>query len=160
REKLNRQEAQQRVKRIEAYWKHARECIEKAQEKQAKQANRHRRKPDFDVGDRVIIMKQTETTGRPSDKLGFPMTQQHYRIEKKVAHAYLLEVPDSWKGSKIFTADRLRKYDNNPEQAGPPVRLKKWLEAAESDDFAPEHPDDNKPERAGPALRRSSRKGG
>jgi hypothetical protein len=28
--------------------------------------------------------------------------------------AYQLKVPDSWKGSNIFTPDRLRRYPNNP----------------------------------------------
>jgi hypothetical protein len=48
--------------------------ITKAQERQAAQANRHRREPDFDVGDHVVIVKQSELTSRPSDKLSFPVT--------------------------------------------------------------------------------------
>ena len=47
---------------------------------EAEQANRHRRVPDFDVGDHVVIVRQAAgLTSRPSDKLSFPVTQQHYK---------------------------------------------------------------------------------
>jgi hypothetical protein len=67
------------------------------------------------MGDHVVIIKQSELTSRPSDKLSFPVTQQHYKIlERTATGAYRLEVPDSWRGSAEFTADRLRRYPNNP----------------------------------------------
>jgi len=53
-------------------------------------------------------------TSRPSDKLSFPVTQQHYRIKERVGNAFRLEVPESWKGSDTFTPDRLRLFPNNP----------------------------------------------
>ena len=74
-ELLNREAAQEIATRIKGYADYARATILKAQERQAEQANRHRRKPNFDVGSRVLIIKQTEMTGRPSDKLSFPVTQ-------------------------------------------------------------------------------------
>jgi len=115
RERINREDAQEAARRIQGYVDYAREKIFKAQERQAAQANRHRRKPDFDVGDHVVILKQSEMTGRPSDKLSFPVTQQHYRILEKTEHgAFRLEVPDSWRGTATFTPDRLRRYPNNP----------------------------------------------
>jgi transposase InsO family protein len=115
RERLNRQEAQEAARRIQGYVEYARGMILKAQEKQVEQANRHRRAPDFDVGDHVVILKHSEITSRPSDKLSFPVTQQHYEILEKTADgAYRLKVPESWRGSTIFTADRLRRYPNNP----------------------------------------------
>jgi len=114
-EELNRQRAQEAAQRIQGYVDYAREMIAKAQKKQAEQANRHRRVPDFDVGDRVVVIKQRETTGRPSDKLSFPVTQQHYEIVEKTDHgSFRLRVPESWRGSDIFPPDRLRKYPNNP----------------------------------------------
>ena len=94
---------------------YAREIIRKAQARQAEQTNRYRCEPDFDIDDHVVIIKKSELTDRPSDKLSFPVTQQHYRIlEKTEEGAYRLEVPRSWKGSTVFTADRLRRYPNNP----------------------------------------------
>jgi hypothetical protein len=62
------------ARRIQGYVDYARQMITKAQERQAAQANRHRREPDFDVGDHVVIVKQSELTSRPSDKLAFPVT--------------------------------------------------------------------------------------
>ena len=113
-ERLTREEAQKMASKIQGFVDFARSNILKAQEKQALQANRHRREPDFDVDDHVVILKRTEMTSRPSDKLDFPITQQHFRILEKVGHAYRLEVPPSWKGTDVFTPDRLRLYPNNP----------------------------------------------
>ncbi len=114
-ERVSRENAQEAAKRIQGYVDYAKQMILKAQERQAEQANRHRRKPDFDVGDCVVVIKQTEMTGRPSDKLSFPVTQQHYKIVEKTDHgSFRLEVPASWRGSDVFTPDRLRKYPNNP----------------------------------------------
>lgn len=114
-EKLNREKAQEAAERIQGYADFARQMIARAQQKQADQANRHRRKPDFDVGDHVVILKQTEITSRPSDKLSFPVTQQHYKIVEKTGHgSFRLAVPDSWRGSDVFPPDRLRRYPNNP----------------------------------------------
>lgn len=113
-ERLNREEAQRRARQIQEFGDFARSNILKAQEKQAEQANRHRRVPDFDVDDHVVIIKRTEMTSRPSDKLDFPVTRQHFRIIEKVGHAYRLEVPASWKGTDTFPPDRLRLHLNNP----------------------------------------------
>jgi len=106
RERINRKDAQEAARRIKGYVNYARAMITKAQERQARQANRHRREPDFDVGDCVVILKQSETTSRPSDKLSFPVTQQHYEIlERAATGAYRLRVPESWKGSATFTSN-------------------------------------------------------
>ncbi len=72
-EKTNREAAQDMARRIQGYVDYAREMIMKAHARQADQVNRHRREPDFDVGDRIVIIKRSEMTGRPSDKLAFPV---------------------------------------------------------------------------------------
>lgn len=113
-ERLSREDAQQSARKIQGFVDFARANILKAQEKQAEQANRHRRAPDFDVDDYVVILKRTEMTSRPSDKLDFPVTQQRFRIIEKVGHAFRLKVPSSWKGTDLFTPDRLRRHPNNP----------------------------------------------
>ena len=51
REKLSHEEAQQYVKRLEEAWKAAHTNIEKTQEAMERQANKHRREPDFGIGD-------------------------------------------------------------------------------------------------------------
>jgi hypothetical protein len=78
------------------------------------QANKHRREPDFGVGDWVIIRKKVSSTDRPSDKLDYPMTRNRSKIEEMVGHSYRLEVPQGWRGTDMFHADRLRRHPNNP----------------------------------------------
>lgn len=113
-ERLTREEAQKAARTIQTYVEVARKVIAKAQERQARQANKHRREPDFGVGDRVFIIKKVWSTDRPSTKLDYPLTRSHYKIEAMEGHSFRLEVPDQWKGTTVFPADRLRKYPNNP----------------------------------------------
>lgn len=115
REKLNRQEAQTMADTFKQFQEHARASMKKAQERMCEQANKHRRIPDFAEGDRVYIIKKKGTsTDRPSDKLDYPMTRNHYKILGMANHSYRLELPASWKGSRTFHANRLRKFPNNP----------------------------------------------
>lgn len=91
----------------------------KAQQRQTVQANKKRRVPDFkvneeDPNDKVFIIKRNWSTDRPSDKLDFPMTRNSYEIEKMEGHSYKLKLPASWRGSRVFHADRLRKDPANP----------------------------------------------
>jgi transposase InsO family protein len=115
-EKLNRTEAQKHGRHVHSYIEYACSLMAKAQSRQVHQANRHRREPDFDVGDEVRVIRKTwsSSTDRPSDKLEYPMTKGHYRIREKQGHSYLLELPGSWQGPRLFHADRLRRHPNNP----------------------------------------------
>ena len=82
------------------------------------QANQHRRDPDFGVNDFVYVIRKKGTlTDRPGDKLDYPMMRRPYKITRvrpENPNTFELELPGSWKGSKWFHADRLRKYPNNP----------------------------------------------
>lgn len=112
---MNRKDAQERLEKIRGFYKAAHKAILYAQEKMRVQANKKQRLPNFDVGDRVFIVKKAWSTIRPSDKLDFPMTRNYFLITKKVKeNAFELELPASWKGSKKFNAKRLCKFDNNP----------------------------------------------
>lgn len=113
-ERVDREDTQRTAQTIQAYVEYARHTMSASQDKMSAQANLHRREPDFDVGDRVFIVKKVWTTDRPSDKLVYPLTRNHYRIQARERHSYRLEVPDSWRSTRVFTADRLRKYLNNP----------------------------------------------
>ena len=114
-ERVNREEAQEIARRIQGYVDYARENLSKAHARQTEQANRHRRKPDFGVGDRVFIIKRTSVTDRPSSKLDYPMTRGHYEILEELGNdSFRLKVPESWQGRDVYHADRLRKYPNNP----------------------------------------------
>lgn len=126
REKLNRQEAQQWAKRIDDAVTYARACIEQAQARQVKQANKKRRIPDFGPGDNVYIVKKTWKTDRPSDKLDYPLAGP-FRIIEMVGHSYRLELPASYRVWPIFHADRLRRDPGNPL----PGQVNKELDATE-----------------------------
>lgn len=126
-ERLTREEAQKAASTIQSYVEVARKVIAKAQERQARQANKHRREPDFGVGDHVFIVKKVWSTDRPSTKLDYPMTRNHYEIEAMKGHSFRLKVPHQWKGTRVFPADRLRLYPNNPlpgqEAENPPAEV-------------------------------------
>jgi len=228
REKLNREEAQQWAKRIDTAVTYARQCMAEAQERQAKQANKKRREPDFGPEDMVYVIKKTWKTDRPSDKLDYPLAGP-FRIIQMVGHSYELDLPPSYKIWPIFHADRLRKdpgnplpgqtneepdsmevngeleweverilssrtlhsklyykvewkgwdmddewylasnfknsalelrkfHEQNPDEAGPPVRLNHWIRCAEEDKFDENHPDDDKPQYQGSRIQRRRRK--
>jgi hypothetical protein len=55
REILSRDEARKYAERLQDAWELACKNLEKSQLTMAKQANRHRREPDFDVGDKVWV---------------------------------------------------------------------------------------------------------
>jgi hypothetical protein len=70
-ERLNRQEAQAYVKRIQQSWEFARSDMKLAQDRYSKQANKTRRPVDFEVGDKVWVSTKGWRTERPSKKLDY-----------------------------------------------------------------------------------------
>ncbi|KAJ8105804.1 hypothetical protein ONZ43_g7278 [Nemania bipapillata] len=234
-ERLNREEAQEVARTIQEYVDTARHILKDTQDKMIKIENQHRRKPDFGPGDRVFIVKKRQSwaTDRPSDKLDYPLTRQHFEIIEQTGPAtFRLKVPTGWRSTDLYHADRLRKYPNNPlpgqeaeqppgetvgptdeleweverirtsrihykktlqyqvdwrgwdfdevwypagnfknsprllekfhadnpDAAGPPKRLKEWLQAAREDRIEDDHPDDNIPETRQTEPRRSRRR--
>ena len=53
RERLNQEEAQSLAKSMHQAWETAKAIMKKAQEKKERDANQHRRRVDFQVGDKV-----------------------------------------------------------------------------------------------------------
>lgn len=78
REKLSRQDAQKTADILRTYFQVAKRANMAAQKRMVRQANKHRREPDFDVGDYVYIIKKSWSTDRPSDKLDFPMIRNFH----------------------------------------------------------------------------------
>jgi hypothetical protein len=57
-------------------------------------------------------------------------------------------VDDEWYLTLNFknSALELRKFhEQNPDEAGPPVRLNHWIRCVEEDKFDENHPDNDKP---------------
>lgn len=113
-ERLDRKAAQEMMKTLASYQQRAREHALAAQETMCRQANKGRREPDFKVGDKVFIIKKVWSTDQASDKLVSPLTHRWFRILSMEGFSYRLEVPPGWKGSQVFHADRLRRFEDNP----------------------------------------------
>ena len=127
REQLTREEAQQFAKRAYDAVEFARKHLEKAQQRQSQQANKHRREPDFGVGDFVYISRKGWSTDRPSTKLDHQRAGP-FKILEMRGHSYVLDLPEHMKMGNVFSADRLRKAAMNPlpgqvEPPPPPTEI-------------------------------------
>jgi len=112
-EKISREDARKFVRRMETIWKLAKESMDKAQQHQKTQADRHRREIDFQVGDKVWVTTKEWKTGRPSKKLDDQMAGP-YKILEQVGHAFRLDLPASIKVHPVISTSRLRKDPNDP----------------------------------------------
>ena len=91
-----------------------------AQARYTKQANKHRREPDFGVGDKVWVTTKHWKTDRPSRKMANQM-EGPYEILEQIGHSFRLKLPKSMKVHPVFHAEKLRKDagDLLPGQANP-----------------------------------------
>jgi hypothetical protein len=79
----------------------------------------------------------------------------HYRVEWRG-----WDPDDQWYPASNFknAAFELRRYhEQNPDEAGPPVRLDSWIRCAEEDRFDEDHEDDDKPRQLGARRQRRRR---
>jgi hypothetical protein len=127
RERLTREEAQIFAARANEAVQWARTNLERAQARQSTQANKHRRKPDFAVGDQVYVTRKGWATDRPSIKLD-SQNAGPYRILDMKGHSYVIDLPPHMRMSNVFHADRLRKAAENPlpgqyQEPEPPTEI-------------------------------------
>ena len=110
--KTAQDDAQACIKRIQKVWEWAKADMAQAQERQAKQANKHRRPVDFKVKDKVWVSTKNWSSERPSRKLGY-QNEGPYEITEQVGHSYRLKLPDN-QLHKVFAPELLRKDPGNP----------------------------------------------
>jgi transposase InsO family protein len=126
--KIDQRDAQAWVKRMQNVWEQARAGIEKAQQQQKVQADKHRRKEDFGVGDYVMVTTKNWNLGRPSRKLS-EQSAGPYKIVERVGNAYKLDLPTAIKVHPVFAPEKLRraaKLDPLPGQIQdpqPPIEI-------------------------------------
>ena len=88
------------------------------------QANKHRREPDFTVGNMVQVITKNQKTERPSYKLDYQIAGL-YKVFKKIGNFYKVKLPDSIKVYLVFSPDKLWKAvtDLLPRQRNKPPLL-------------------------------------
>lgn len=100
-------DAQEYTSKMREIWEETQRRATSAQERQRQQADAHRRKEDFNVGDRVYVTSKNWRTDRPGRKLS-DQASGPYRIVRKVGNAYELELPDSIRVHPVFAPEKLR----------------------------------------------------
>ena len=124
REKLSYKEAQKYARRLEEVQTVAYKNLEKAQKSIEQQVNKHRRKPDFTIGNKVQVTTKNQKTERPSRKLDYKIAGP-YKILNKEGNLYKVKLPDLIKVHPVFLPDKLWKAANNllPGQKNKPPLL-------------------------------------
>ena len=103
---VDQEAAQKLAHRMEEIWTRAKAGIEHAQDQQRKQADKHRREVNFDIGDGVMVTTKDWNLARPSRKLA-EQAAGPYPITKKEGNSYRLELPESIKVNPTFHPEKL-----------------------------------------------------
>ena len=114
RDQLSIKDARQYAQRAAEAVQYAQQGLQRAQERQAVQANRHRREVDWQVGDWVYVQQKAADqagvwqTGRPSRKLDWQAFGP-YKIVAQKGHAWEVDLPNAIQAHRIVNPERLRK---------------------------------------------------
>lgn len=100
----------------------AKESLATAQDRQAAQADNHRRDHDFKIGDRVLLNLENITLPadrtRTSQKLLARFAGPHTIVEQLSPVSFRLDLPATMKIHPVFHVDRLRPYHPSPSTFG------------------------------------------
>ena len=108
-------EAADRIRRLQADLTQAREHIERAQQRQAKYADQHRRAVTFVVGDRVLLSTaHLKMVGADRRTPKFAAKYFGPFVIKRVvnANAYELDLPSRLRIHPVFNISRLKPYQD------------------------------------------------
>jgi transposase InsO family protein len=109
----NIEAARAAASRMHGAWKTAREQMQTAQQKQKRNADRHRREVNFKEKDMVFVDMRHLSNDRPSRKLDNPL-KGPFEIEERVYDSYKLKLPVSMKIHDVFSPDKLRLAARDP----------------------------------------------
>jgi transposase InsO family protein len=107
-------EAREFLEHIKSVQKRAAKNMTKAQEQYTYYANRKRlTPPEFEVDDKVWLLRRNIRTTRPSSKLDHKKLGPFKISEKVGTHAFRLELPDTMQIHPVFHVSLLEKYFPN-----------------------------------------------
>jgi hypothetical protein len=114
------QSAEEFLRRVQNAVKIARDCMARAQDYQARYANRRRREEVFKVGDKVLLsgshVRAAFQAKQPSKKLSHRWLGPYCVKEVISKVAYKLDLPDNMKVHPVFHVSTLKRYKENPPE--------------------------------------------
>jgi hypothetical protein len=120
--------------RLHDIWQEVKKQVSDSQQLQIRQANKHRREEDFNVGDEVFVTTKDWLHNRPSRKLSHTASGP-YKIIEKVGNAYKVDLPPSIRVHPVFNPSKLRKAATteplNQQHVDPPPPI----QVGESDEW-------------------------
>ncbi len=107
RERLQAAKAEDISENMNKTLKFARESLVKTREQMMKQANKHRKEVDYEVGSKVFLNERNIVTARPFKKLDDKMLGPFTNLGL-VGSSYKLKLPESMRVHDVFHPDLLR----------------------------------------------------
>ena len=113
RERIEAGKADDIVNRMQELLELGQKHMEETRSTMRKQANKHRKEVEYQVGDSVRLSSENIKTTRPSKKLDDRMLGP-FKIVEKVGASYRLELPPSMHQHDVFSPSYLRPAANDP----------------------------------------------